>query len=207
MDGGIVNNLPVDVVRGMGAEIVIAVALHVPLPERKQQYSLFGVFDRTLDIMLSGTELRSLAAAEVAIIPDLRTLASGDFSRAKEFIAQGYSAAAAKANLLKRFALPEDEWAAYQKARQANRRRDIFEPDFVITEGLTAPLEKNLTYRLAGALAPPAGVQPLDEELTRLAGLGRYDAASYRIVEKDGKQGLVRCKRKRTARRFSILRF
>lgn len=191
VDGGIVNNLPVDVVRGMGAEIVIAVALHVPLPERKQQYSLFGVFDRTLDIMLSGTELRSLAAAEVAIIPDLRTLASGDFSRAKEFIAQGYSAAAAKANLLKRFALPEDQWAAYQKARQANRRRDIFEPDFVITEGLTAPLEKNLTYRLAGALAPPAGVQPLDEELTRLAGLGRYDAASYRIVEKDGKQGLV----------------
>ena len=74
VDGGIVNNLPVDAVRGMGAEIVIAVALHVPLPQHGQQYSLFGVFDRTLDIMLAGAELRSLAAAEIGVIPDLRSL-------------------------------------------------------------------------------------------------------------------------------------
>ena len=191
VDGGIVNNLPVNVVKGMGAEIVIAVALHVPLAQRAQQYSMFGVFDRTLDIMLSGSELRSLAAAEVALIPDLASFGSGDFQRSKEFIERGYQAAAGKANLLKRFALPEAEWEAYRKARQARRRHEIFEPEFVISEGLNGPLEKNLANRLADALTPLSTVKPLDDELTRLIGLGRWDTASYRIIEKDGKQGLL----------------
>ena len=191
VDGGIVNNLPVDITRKMGSEIVIAVALHVPLPEKKQQYSLFGVFDRTLDIMLSGAELRAIASADVVIIPDLRTLGSGDFQRASEFIAKGYEAAEAKGNLLKRFALSPEDWQVYRAARQARRRSDVFAPEFVIAEGLSKPLEKNLGQRLALAMAPPADVRMLDAELTRLSGLGRWDTSSYRIVERNGQQGLL----------------
>jgi NTE family protein len=191
VDGGIVNNLPVDEVRKMGADIVIAVALHIPLPKRGQDYSIFGVFDRTLDIMLSGTEIRALANADIGIIPDMTSFSSADFQRVEEFIALGYRTTAAKAKLLQRFALPEADWAAYQKARQAKRRNEIFDPAFVITEGLNKPLEKNLENRLAFALAPPAGVRPLEAELTRLAGLGRWETVNYRIIERNGEQGLL----------------
>ncbi len=191
VDGGIVNNLPVDVVRGMGTEIVIAVALHVPLAQRSQNYSLFGVFDRTLDIMLSGSEIRALASAEVGIIPDLVSFASGDFHRAKEFIERGYQATAAKANLLKRFSLPEEDWAAYQRGRQERRRNVRIDPQFIASEGLSKPLERNLAGRLDTALGSAMQTGRLDDELTRLAGLGRWETANYRIIEKAGKQGLL----------------
>lgn len=192
VDGGIINNLPVDVVRGMGAEIIIAVALHIPLPERGNNYSIFGVFDRSLDIMLSGSEVRALAAAEIGIIPNMTRFSSADFHRVKEFIDTGYRASAAKANLLKRFALSEEDWAVYQKARQARRRNAIFEPSHMVTEGLNKPLERDLEKRLGAALAPPAEVKPLDDQLTRLAGLGRWDTVSYRILnDPNGRQTLL----------------
>jgi NTE family protein len=191
VDGGILNNLPVDVTRSMGAEIVIAVALHVPLPKRGQSYSIFGVFDRTLDIMLSGTEVRALAQADIGIIPDLQSFTSAEFNRVKEFIERGYQATAAKGNVLRRFALSEEDWAIYQKARQARRRDLKFDPEFVISEGLNQPLEQDLARRLGAAMAPPADLRLIDNELTRIAGLGRWETASYRMIEKDGKQGLL----------------
>ncbi|MCC6537031.1 MAG: patatin-like phospholipase family protein [Bryobacterales bacterium] len=191
VDGGIIDNLPVDVTRKMGAEIVIAVGLHVPLPQRGNQYSLFGVFDRSIDIMLSGTELRAMAKADVVIVPDLTGFASGDFHRAAEFIERGYQAAAAKANLLKRLALPEAEWQAYREQRRARRRAAQPAPEFIVAEGLTKPLEKNLQERMADILEPPFNRRHLERELTRLTGLGRWDTASYRFIERDGKQGLL----------------
>ena len=191
VDGGIVNNLPVDVTRRMGVELIIAVALHVPLPQRGSQYSVFGVFDRSLDIMLSGAEMRAMATADVVIIPDLTSFASGDFHRSAEFIERGYQAAAAKANLLKRLALPEPEWQVYLAARQSKRRPPKFVPEFIAAEGLNKPLEKNLRERLAHVLGAPLDPTQLDRELTRLSGLGRWETASYRLIERDGKQGLL----------------
>jgi NTE family protein len=191
VDGGVVNNLPVDVTRGMGAEIVIAVALHIPLRKPGDTYSIFGVLDRTLDIMLSGSEIRALAEADIGIIPDLQSFTSAEFNRVTEFIERGYQATAAKANVLRRFALSEEDWAVYQKARQARRRDLEFDPEFVISEGLNKPLEKDLARRLGAALVPPADLRIIDAELTRVAGLGRWETASYRMIEKDGKQGLL----------------
>lgn len=191
VDGGIINNLPVDVTRRMGAEIVIAVGLHVPLARRGNQYSLFGVFDRSIDIMLSGAEMRAMADADVVIIPDLTGFASGDFHRAAEFIERGYQATAAKANLLARFALPDAEWQAYRERRRAKRRAAQPAPEFIVAEGLTKPLEKNLQERMADIVQPPFNRTHLDRELTRLTGLGRWDTANYRFIERDGKQGLL----------------
>ncbi len=191
VDGGIIDNLPVDATRRMGVEIVIAVALHVPLAQRGTQYSLFGVFDRSLDIMLSGAEMRAMANADVVIIPDLTSFASGDFHRSAELVERGYQAAAAKANLLKRFALPEPEWQAYLAARQGKRRAPKFVPEFIAAEGLNKPLEKNLQLRLGYMLGAPIDPKQLDEELTRLAGMGHWEAANYRLIERDGKRGLL----------------
>lgn len=192
VDGGIINNLPVDVARKMGAEIVIAVALHVPLAQRGNQYSLFGVFDRSLDIMLSGAEMRAMANSDVVVIPDLSSFASGDFHRSAELIERGYQAAVAKANLLKRFALSEPDWQKHEAARAAKRRAPKFAPQFIVAEGLNKPLETNLQERFTEVLAGEgASLGRLDIELTRLTGLGRWDSASYQLIERDGKQGLL----------------
>jgi NTE family protein len=51
-DGGMVGNIPVEVVREMDADTVIAVYLRLPLGKREQLESLTGVLSRALDVML-----------------------------------------------------------------------------------------------------------------------------------------------------------
>ncbi len=64
VDGGLLDNLPTDVVRQMGAEIVIAVHLETAPPEGKDIQSAFTVLDQSLHVMLEESELRSLAQAK-----------------------------------------------------------------------------------------------------------------------------------------------
>ena len=56
-DGGAVNNLPVDVARVMGADIVIAVYLDTGPFDKKSLNSLVGVAGRNVSIMVSANEL------------------------------------------------------------------------------------------------------------------------------------------------------
>ena len=51
VDGGLVNNLPVDVVRRMGADIVIAVNIGTPLLPRGELGSIFGIGMQMLNIL------------------------------------------------------------------------------------------------------------------------------------------------------------
>jgi NTE family protein len=63
VDGGLVDNLPTDVVRQMGAEIVIAVHLEPAPVEAKDIQSVFSVLNHSVRLLLEENEVRSLAQA------------------------------------------------------------------------------------------------------------------------------------------------
>ena len=50
VDGGLTNNLPVDVARAMGADIVIAVNLGTPLMKREELSSILGVTGQMINV-------------------------------------------------------------------------------------------------------------------------------------------------------------
>ena len=72
VDGGLLDNLPTDVVRQMGAEIVIAVHLEPAPVEAKDIRSVFSVLNHSLNAMLRENQLRSLEQADS--IADLRSV-------------------------------------------------------------------------------------------------------------------------------------
>ena len=85
-DGGLVNNLPLDVARGMGAQHLIAVNVGTPLSGRKALSSLIGVTGQMINILTEQNVQRSLAtldAEDVLISPGLGDLGSSDFERTK----------------------------------------------------------------------------------------------------------------------------
>ena len=51
-DGGIVRNLPVDIVRAMGADIIIAVDVGKPLPPKEKLGSTIAIMNQMVDIMI-----------------------------------------------------------------------------------------------------------------------------------------------------------
>jgi NTE family protein len=122
VDGGIVQNIPVDAVRGMGAKTVIAVALETPETRPETFKSLADVLRQTVSVAVLQNERRSLAAADLVISVDTKKFSSTDYAKWKEIIAAGYEAAKAKSDVLAKYEVSEEAWAQYQQRRKDRMR-------------------------------------------------------------------------------------
>lgn len=72
VDGGLKDPVPVDVVREMGADIVIAVSLRDIIEEKKDPDNIISITDRSIDIMMEDLTNRSLLDADIIFKPHYR---------------------------------------------------------------------------------------------------------------------------------------
>lgn len=117
VDGGLVQNIPVDVVRSMGAQTVIAVSLEIPQSKPDQIKSLADVLRQTVSVAVLQNERRSLAAADLVIDVDTSKFASTDYDKWQKIIQAGYEAAKRMGPKLAPFELSPEEWQKYVDAR------------------------------------------------------------------------------------------
>jgi NTE family protein len=115
-DGGLVNNLPVDVVRSMGVDIVIAVNIGTPLQPRATLGTVSGVTLQMINILTEQNVARSLAQLDAArgdilLVPALSSLSSSDFMRAPEFMLRGEREALLQFDQLAALGLSPEQWA------------------------------------------------------------------------------------------------
>ena len=88
-DGGLVDNLPVDVARAMGVDVVIVVNMGTPLSGRESLSSVLGLTEQMIAILTEQNVERSIATLaphDLLLNPDLGKLTSGDFARAPQLI-------------------------------------------------------------------------------------------------------------------------
>jgi NTE family protein len=113
VDGGIVDNVPVDLAREAGADVVIAIDVGTPLADREKLVSMFAVLGQTTTFLTRMNSTASLADADLVVTPDLRGIASADFASTPEAITRGREAALAAKEQLRRYALDDAAWQAY----------------------------------------------------------------------------------------------
>ena len=190
VDGGVLNNLPVDVARAMGAEYVIAVVLETKPIDEKAVRSVLGVARRTLDVMIVNNEKRSMAMADLVLYPELKDFDRTDYERAEELRERGYRAAESKRAALERFALPEKEWEEYMRARRARRREDPAKLEFVEVETRRESTKQAFESELAYTTQGPLDRARLEKSLSGFAGLGRYGSADYQFARRGNAEGL-----------------
>jgi NTE family protein len=191
VDGGLLDNLPTDVVRQMGAEIVIAVHLERGPPEAKDIKSLFTVLDHSVNTVLEENELRSLEQADAVISVPLAEFRMRDYAKSEQIMKRGYEAANSRARMLEAFALGDADWQEHQQVREARKRSDVPTPQFIQVEGTNAHEATDVSRYVKRFQGKPVNPEKLDEVLTRLTGVGRYDSAGYRLIEKNGQTGLL----------------
>ncbi len=192
VDGGLVNNLPSDVVRDMGADIVIAVHLETAPVTAKDLKSIFDVLGQTARIITAESEVRGLAQADAVVSVKLAEFTALDFKSFARISAKGYDAAQSRQALLQRFAITDDaEWAEYLRQREARRRTTVGLPQFVKVEGVGPEAARVLEAALKPLAGKPIDPATLATYLTRLTGTGRYEAADYRMTQIDGQEGIV----------------
>src|SRR5688572_26611276 len=120
-DGGLVRNLPVEVAREMGADIIIAVNVGTPLLPRDTLASALGVAQQMINILTEQNveiSLSKLRPGDVLISPDLAGVSFIDFQRGDELVAIGERAGRAAADRLAALALPPARYAQWEAQRQ-----------------------------------------------------------------------------------------
>ncbi|HSZ00976.1 MAG TPA: patatin-like phospholipase family protein [Terriglobales bacterium] len=191
VDGGLVGNLPTDVVRKMGADIVIAIHLEVAPGNPKEIQSLFSVLGRSVDVVVLENELRGMKGADIVVTVELQKYNSFQYDRANAIIQEGTQAAEGKKQVLLPFAISDTQWNAYVAAKNARVRTDVPAPQFVKVEGTSPQAARQIETFLQRLVGHPVDNAEINQLLTRLTGIGKYASADYRVTSRDSQTGLL----------------
>ena len=95
IDGGVINNFPVDVVKKMGADIVIGLNLTAPTKKKEELTNLMSILNRTTDIPRFSVLHKNITLADVYIPQNIQGFTPGDFEpeKIKQLIERGKKAA------------------------------------------------------------------------------------------------------------------
>jgi NTE family protein len=190
-DGGLLNNLPVDVVKAMGADIIIAVYLAGDPVDPKTQVSLFGVLGQSIGVMIAANERRNMEMADILITARLSGFTATDYHALPKIVEQGYEGAQNKARMLSRLSVDDATWRAYLNKRDAKRRTVVPEPKFVSVEGSSPAGNQAIQAYLESLADKPADPGEIENSLTHVAGIGRFEALDYRMTRTGEEDGLL----------------
>lgn len=195
-DGGLVNNIPTNVVKAMGADIILVINIETKLGGRESLDSLPGVLTQTINVATIDNSRRSLREADIIISPDLQKHGSTDFSEARQIIDLGYTGAKQKESLLRSLSLDDAAWAAHLAARHARMRPETpITPDLVaidVKDPDTARLiEDKVADKYDGKPLDKPQIESLEKDLSQLTGTGRFESLDYRISTEHGKTELL----------------
>jgi NTE family protein len=190
VDGGLIENLPVDVARAMGADIVIAVHLETAPLMPAEPLSAFTVLQRSVNVVISVNELESMKKADILIPVHTQEYNSTDYQEAQKINELGYAGAKERARLLERLALNDHDWTEYVEQRKA-RRRPVPVPQFIEVTGTAPVIAEGIERNLAGNLGKPVDFQRIDSDLTNVTGLGRFSRAGFQLAHRNGEEGLL----------------
>ncbi len=195
-DGGLVNNIPTNVVKDMGADILLVVNIETHLGDRESLDSLLGVLAQTINIATAENSRRSLRQADLIIAPELKGHSAADFGKSEEIIKLGYDGAEAKAAILKGLSLDEADWQAHLQARLQRMRPDTVPvPTFIAVDEeskeATQTIQEKLGDKYTGQPLDKAKQDELATDLSELKGTGRFDALDYDLIERQGQTGLL----------------
>jgi NTE family protein len=126
VDGGITKNLPVDVVRAMGADIIIAIDIGSELQAKEALESTFSVISQLSSFLTNSntvSQRATLTNHDILIKPDINGLSTTDWSTIKEGFKRGEAAANKKLKALSALSLDDASYEQYLLNLQKKRKR------------------------------------------------------------------------------------
>jgi NTE family protein len=184
VDGGLSENLPLDIGRAMGADVLIVVDVTFPLQTRKDLDSPLAISNQMLAILIrknADRQKKTLTAHDVLIEPDLQQISSTDFYEVERTIQLGEQAARALAPQLAALRLDPEVYRRYAESRT---RPVAAAPvvRFVRVDQQSKPYEKTISAALEPLLGKPLNGAEVDTMINGLYGLGDFETIDYSVV-------------------------
>jgi NTE family protein len=196
VDGGVSDNVPVDVARALcKPDVIIAVDVGAPLAPASELTSVLSITAQLTTILTVRNveeQMKTLGPKDIRITPDLKDIGSIDFDRSAEAVQIGYAAAQTQHNALSRLSISPDDYRACLAARPEivpNTDQPVI--NFIRVKNNTRlaneVIEKQLHIQPGDRLDP----QQLNRNLNVIYGMGDFQQVDYSLVEEDGKTGLL----------------
>ena len=190
VDGGMVDNIPVDVAREMGVDMVIVVDIGTPLRGRKQLNTVFDILNQSITLMTrsnSEVQLASLKPDDILIQPALASYGTTDFGRALDIINAGYRATQVMEKRLAGLRQSTDVQLA--EARTAEERTPVITAIKIENDSKIG--DSVIRYYIRQPVGEPLDLGRLQRDMGTLYGLDYFDQVQYRVVHKGQERTLV----------------
>ena len=194
VDGMLTKNLPIEVARAMGADIIIAVNVGTPLLKREQLDSALAVTGQMLSILTEQNVQASLAKLtpkDILITPALEGFTTGDFDVLRKIVPHGETAARAVAERLTRLSVSPEQYAEVQRHRQVEVAADLRPVDEIRFERLNYVNPQTARAIMETQTGQPIDQPTLDRDMRRIYGIGDFEHVQYGFLEEPGRRILV----------------
>lgn len=193
VDGGVVRNLPIDVAKEMGADVIIAVNVSTPLEKLENLKTAVDITMQTLGILTIQNvkdQIKLLTDKDILITPELGDISTTDFSRSEEAIHIGELETRKSLKDLQRYAAPDEEYQLFI-ARQ--RKADVkpVRIDFVKVNETKRVAKQAIEQRIKTKPGEQLDLEVLKADLTRVYAIGDFQQVDFNVIKEDSKKGLV----------------
>ena len=193
VDGGIANNVPIDVVRKMGADVIIVVDVSAPLDKKediKSGLDVTGQLTTILTRRIADIQIKTMKGNDVLIIPGAKEISSSDFEKHPELIQAGYISATEQIENLKKLSLSYEAYSSYISALpKVAIKQPIIE--FIEIKNKTALRDDVIRVRIHQKIGEPLDIAQLEEDISYIYGLDYSGSVVYSVERRDEKRGLI----------------
>lgn len=192
MDGGIANNLPVDLVREMGADILIVVNISTPLLKRDEITSALSMVEQLVNLLgyeKVESQIASLGKQDILISPELGKITSSDFKKISKAIPLGAEGAEKQKTQLAQLSIPVAEYNQFLASHKppADGTPTI---QFVKINNNSNIGDDAITAKLSLKQGDKLDYDQLEADIGQIYGLDIFQSVRYKVVEEDGQTGV-----------------
>ncbi len=186
VDGGIVDNLPIDVARELGASRVLAIDVSMPLDVAEQDRSVFGVAIQTINVLTEQNiveQREAIRDGDAMIRIEMPDTTSAQFERMPEIVGVGAETAREAADRLRTFAVSEGEYGAWIRRHRAWRERQTrtLTIDAVEITGLDRIDPRIVTRQVRTRPGDALDLDVLQDDLGRVYRLGDFERVGFQV--------------------------
>ena len=193
VDGGLANNLPIDVARGMGADILIVVNFPEQFKKRTELNTAVALVLQSLDILIaqnSRLQLKTLRKDDILIVPAIKDIGAASFDRAAEAIPIGERAARSQASRLRTLSQHRRglRQTVVPPAREPTEATIL---DFIRIDNKSRLADEIISSRLNVKPGDKLNFDELERDMAAIFGLDYFETVEYQVVIENDKTGIV----------------
>ncbi|MCY9852977.1 patatin-like phospholipase family protein [Vibrio mediterranei] len=198
VDGGVTNNMPVELAKQMGADIIIAVDISSDYKTREDFSSFLTVGEQLSNYLVRRSteeQMQALDDNDILMHPDVGQIATTDFSAMPKAYDLGYQAAYRNEKQLKALTVNSAMFQHYIDAKQLARKKLVYGDENVVDKIVINNQSHYSDELIKSRLGLKAGeileTDEIEKHIEELYALDRFELITYRYDDKGDETDLV----------------